>query len=135
VNPWGQIAGRFALWWIDHRPFSKEKRARRKAKRQVKRKRRKGETLTAEEESILSKQEDSSMLQGKKTYLGIAAVAIGLILSWLGIGECSPADLAAAVCESADAITAKIVSSLDQVLQVGGLLLAAYGRAKAKPDV
>ena len=69
------------------------------------------------------------MLNGKKTYLGIAAVAVGLVLSWFGIGECAPD---AVDCVTSEALTQKIMASVDQVLQVGGLLLATYGRAKAK---
>jgi hypothetical protein len=45
-----------------------------------------------------------------------------LVLGWFGVGDAEATDL-----------TAKIVGSLDQILTVGGLLLAAYGRAKAKP--
>ena len=62
------------------------------------------------------------MLEGKKTYLGIAAAALGIILGWLGIGQTDSAEL-----------SAQIVGAVDNVLTVGGLLLAAYGRAKAKP--
>ena len=70
------------------------------------------------------------MLEGKKTYLGIATVAIGLVLSWLGIGQC---DLAAADCQSAETLATQLTGVIDQILMVGGMILAAYGRAKAKP--
>lgn len=63
------------------------------------------------------------MLQGKKTYLGIAAAVVGVILGWLGVGG-----------EEGSTLATQIVGALDQILTVGGLLFAAYGRAKAKPS-
>lgn len=65
---------------------------------------------------------ETGMLTGYKTYLGIATAAVGFVLGWLGLGE-----------TEASSIAAQIMGALDQVLQVGGLVLAAYGRAKAKP--
>lgn len=61
-------------------------------------------------------------MNGFKTYTGIAAAALGVVLGWLGVGE----------TESA-ALSAQIVAALNELLTVGGLLFAAYGRAKAKP--
>ena len=63
------------------------------------------------------------MLKGKKTYIGILAAAIGFALSRLGIGG-----------DEATALSGQIVGALEDVLTVGGLLFAAYGRAKAKPQ-
>jgi hypothetical protein len=71
------------------------------------------------------------MFAGKKTYLGIAAAGIGVVLGWLGIGECDPTVVDAA-CQSADALSAKLVTAVNDILMVGGLALAAYGRKKAK---
>lgn len=62
------------------------------------------------------------MLQGKKTYLGLLAAAVGVLLGWAGVGG-----------DEAATLSQQIVGALDQVLTVGGLLFAAYGRAKAKP--
>ena len=60
------------------------------------------------------------MLQGYKTYLGIATAAVGVVLGWFGLGE-----------SEASTLAAQITGALDQVLTVAGLALAAYGRAKA----
>lgn len=64
--------------------------------------------------------EDQPMLNGYKTYLGIATAAVGVVLGWFGVGESEAATL-----------SAQIVGAIDQVLTVAGLALAAYGRAKA----
>jgi hypothetical protein len=61
-------------------------------------------------------------MNGFKTYTGIAVAALGMVLGWLGVGETESAALAA-----------QLLGALDQILTVGGLLFAAYGRAKAKP--
>ena len=66
-------------------------------------------------------QEDETM-QGYKTYLGIATAALGFVLGLLGISDAD-----------ASTLSAQIVGALDQILTVGGLAFAAYGRAKAKP--
>ena len=61
-------------------------------------------------------------MHGYKTYTGIAVAVLGVLLGWLGVGE-----------SEATTLAGQIGSVLDQVLTVGGLLFAAYGRAKAKP--
>ena len=112
----GKFSAQFMMEWLD--PAN---RAIRKNRRKAARKARKGEPLTEQETEVL-KTPEVTVLQGKKTYLGIAATAIGLVLGWVGVGETDSA-----------ALSAQIVAALDQILTVGGLLLAAYGRAKAKP--
>lgn len=69
-------------------------------------------------------QEDLDMLEGKKTYIGIATTLVGLLLGWLGIGG----------AEDAQSLVDAVVQSIDTVLQAGGLLIATYGRWKAKPS-
>jgi hypothetical protein len=59
---------------------------------------------------------EGSMLEGKKTYLGIAVLAVGFILKTLGIDDTGAAE---ALVTNGAAL-------------VGGLL-AIYGRYKAKP--
>ena len=71
------------------------------------------------------------MLEGKKTYIGIATVVLGLVLSWLGIGQCDPG---AADCQSAESFAAQIVDNAGQLITLLGAAFAAYGRAKAKPQ-
>jgi len=107
-----ELVSRAAIWWLDHKPFSKEARARRKAKRAA---RKSGQDAPVE--SV-----EKPMLKGKKTYLGILAAGLGLVLGWVGVGEVD-----------ASTLSAQFVAALDQILTVGGLLFAAYGRANAKP--
>ena len=129
-SPWLRIIGFGIVEWLEKRPFSAEKRAMRKARRKAKRKLRRGETLTPDELILVSAKEGRPMLEGKKTYLGIATIAIGLVLGWFGIGQCDPAVVAE--CVSSETITSNIVAAIDKVIVVFGMLLAAYGRAKAK---
>ena len=118
--------GKFAVQaikeWNPLSPEAYERRDRHKAYRKARKKQKRGEPLTEQDRQILNQTQEVDMLQGKKTYLGIATVAIGLVLGWLGVGEAD-----------AQGLTAQIVGSLDQILTVGGLAIAAYGRAKAKP--
>ena len=108
--------------WNPLSPENYARRDRNKAYRKARKKFRRGQTLTAEEVEILNTTQEVDMLEGKKTYLGIAAAVIGVVLGWFGVLEADSA-----------ALSAQIVGALDQVLTVGGLLFAAYGRAKAKP--
>ena len=106
--------------------FLKAWNGNRKTNKALRRKR-KGKELTPEQGQLLAKYngqlpEEIEVMQGFKTYTGIAVAAIGMVLGWLGVGETDSA-----------ALSAQIVGALDQVLTVGGLLFAAYGRAKAKP--
>lgn len=59
------------------------------------------------------------MLNGKKTYLGILTVIVGLVLGWVGIGD--------------EALIEQVSASISDLVTVGGALFAAYGRAKAQP--
>lgn len=118
--------GKFAVdaikAWDPLSPEAYARRDRNKAYRKARRKAKRGEPMSAQEYQILNETPEVTVLQGKKTYLGIAATAIGLVLGWAGVGETDSA-----------ALSAQIVAALDQILTVGGLLFAAYGRAKAKP--
>lgn len=55
-------------------------------------------------------------MDGKKTYSGIAITALGLVLNWLGVGDESTATAIVTIC-----------------MELGGLILATYGRWAAKP--
>lgn len=61
-------------------------------------------------------------MKGFKTYTGILIAALGFVLGLLGLGDVESAQL-----------SAQIVAALNEVLTVGGLAFAAYGRAKAQP--
>lgn len=56
ASPIAELAARLALLWMDKRPFSEEARSRRRLRRSARRKTRKGEPLTPEEEALMSKQ-------------------------------------------------------------------------------
>jgi hypothetical protein len=73
-------------------------------------------------EDFNSPNDEVLTMNGFKTYTGLAVAAIGMVLGWLGVGETDSA-----------ALSSQIVGALDQIVTVGGLLFAAYGRAKAKP--
>lgn len=62
------------------------------------------------------------MLDGKKTYLGIAVTIIGLLMGWFGIGE--PGDAEALVDAGANVWSAGV--------QLLGLILAFIGRMRVK---
>ena len=62
-------------------------------------------------------------MEGKKTYTGIAITAIGLLLGWLGIGG----------AEDAQQVVNAGTEAVSAGMQVIGLLVAIYGRYKAKP--
>lgn len=123
MNPVVELGARVALWWADNRPFSKEAKARRKAKRAARKAARNGPQPDIGAGEFFQQEEDTNMLNGYKTYIGIATAALGLALGWLGFGEAEAAD-----------VSAQIIDALDKVLTIGGLVIATYGRAKAKPQ-
>lgn len=104
--------------------FSPENRAKRKARRAYRKAARRGETVSQPNER------DQNMLAGYKTYIGIGTALLGVVLGWLGIGECAPG---AVDCTSAETLSGQIMAAIDQIVIVAGLLFASYGRAKAKP--
>lgn len=95
--------------------FFKALRLDRKARRQERR----GER-PADGAEEFQRDEDRTMLQGYKTYIGIATAVVGVVLSWTGLNE----------AESA-ALSAQIVDALDKVLTIAGLVFATYGRTQA----
>lgn len=102
---------------IRNRPKAVARRAAKAAKRA----KRDGPLPDDSGEFLDSDQEVSAGMSGLKTYTGLVVTAIGLVLGWLGVGDAD------------GSLAAQIAAALDQVLTVGGLLFAAYGRAKAKP--
>lgn len=105
-----------AIKKIRNRPKAVARRARKSARKAA------ANPPDEIDEPFFQTDKETPMLNGYKTYLGIAAALLGVVLGWLGIGETEASTLAS-----------QIVGALDQVLTVGGLALAAYGRAKAKP--
>lgn len=94
-------------FWLKHRPIKTAKAMRRRRK------------------------EIAKVLDGKKTYGGVAILAVTGILMWAGLGaECTPEQLAefGDACASPEAVATKIVTGLTLV---GGTLLGVYGRWKA----
>jgi hypothetical protein len=118
----GKIAVQAIREWNPLGPEAFARRDRNKAYRKARRKAKRGEVLTEDEYETLNATQEVSAMNGFKTYTGIAVAALGFVLGLLGVGESDSA-----------ALSSQIVAALDQVLTVGGLLFAAYGRAKAKP--
>lgn len=109
---------------IRNRPKAVARRARkaaRKAQRPHQPDEAAGEFFTDDQEV--------NMLKGKKTYLGLAAVLVGLVLGAIGFGECDPNVVAE--CVSQQAMTDRLVAFLNEALEIGGLMFATYGRAQA----
>lgn len=65
---------------------------------------------------IEDSQEDFDMLNGKKTYIGIAIAVVGFVMNWLGIGDENTA-----------------TELVTHGAELFGLLVATYGRLVAKP--
>lgn len=115
-----ELAARIALWWMDRRPFSEGARARRKAKRAARKAQRQRQPDEASGEFLSNSNEEGGIvLQGKKTYIGIATAVLGFLLARLGLGD------------ESSGLSAELVGAADELLTVVGLALAAYGRAKA----
>jgi hypothetical protein len=126
---WGAFAVQVLREWA---PFSEETRNRRAANKRARRIR-KGKCICDAEladeycpqhgTKVLSDDtKETETMNGFKTYTGIAIALLGVVLGWLGVGESDSA-----------ALSAQIVGAIDQLLTVGGLAFAAYGRAKAQP--
>lgn len=64
------------------------------------------------------------LMQGKKTYTGLAIALIGTLNQNGGWGL----DQA-----TVEIMATKLVDNFDVILQLGGLVLATYGRSVAKP--
>lgn len=104
---------------IRNRPKAVARRARKAARKAATNK--PSDELAEEFNSTDDK--ETAMLNGYKTYLGIITAAVGFVLGLFGIGD-----------SESSALSAQLVGALDQILTVGGLLFAAYGRAKATPS-
>lgn len=68
--------------------------------------------------------EDTPMLQGFKSFAGLATMAIGFVLSIMGIGECP---IEAADCVTSEAITGQIMNALDKIVLAAGGVVATWG--------
>jgi hypothetical protein len=82
VNPLAELVGRLGLLWLEHRPFSKEARARRKEKRAAKR----ANQQTTEGFEMIPQN------TLRKTGIGIASFGplLTVLLTFIGVGECTP---------------------------------------------
>jgi hypothetical protein len=133
-----ELVSRIVLTWWDKRPFSEESRARRKAKRRARRARRAdpngtngdadvGEFLEGDE--VTTMQIPKHLLSGG----GIAAMAIGLLLSYLGVGVCTPEEAvaAAAQCANSQALADKAIGAINDLLMIGGVIATGFGKARS----
>lgn len=114
-----------AKLWMVVKPIKriKEARQRRKAARQ-------GVEFSSEKIEY-EVTEIEPMLKGKLTYTGILATAVGAMLGWIGLGDCTPDMLAQygpEACEQAQAVAFELV---DKVLVAAGLVVAVVGRIRA----
>ena len=78
-------------------------------------------------------EEDLKVLpKGSMTYVGIATTAIGVGLRVFGIGECSVEEMATSVTACVDpTIIDRAATAVNELFEIGGLLLAAIGRRRA----
>jgi hypothetical protein len=78
-------------------------------------------------------QEDDSMLpKGSMTYTGIAVTAAGVVLRVMGVGECSAEEMATAAQACVDPVLLdRVAASVNELFEIGGLLLATLGRRRA----
>lgn len=100
-----------AIKKIRNRPKAVARRAA-KAARKAKRPRQ----LDEASGEFFQPDEDRTMLAGSKSWIGIAGMLVGFLLSVFGIGECSPDAIAAATCVPADTITADLMAALDKII-------------------
>lgn len=71
--------------------------------------------------------EERSMLQGKKTWIGLGLMVVGLVLNVFNIGECTADAIAAATCVPADTILANLGEAADKLATGIGLVVATVG--------
>ena len=116
----GTVAAGEAIWRAIA-PWKRIKRARNKRRARL------GKpllTITEEDEKMLPK--------GSMTYTGIAVTAIGVGLRIFGVGECSVEEMATAAQACVDpTLIDRAAGAVNELFEVGGLLLAAIGRRRA----
>ena len=86
ASAWGEIVGRGVLAWIKHKPFSKEAKARRKARRAAKH----GQSPATEGVSM------NPFPQGTQTLSGIAVLVLTPWLAKYGIDDAATQAIVAA---------------------------------------
>lgn len=108
----GELIGRLGLLWLERRPLSKESRARRKAKRAARKKRRRGETLTAEEAQAMAGEVVKLVVDGKEIGERVEpTIKARTSTKMLGVGGAFLATTAAAVIPNWDAINAGLMAA------------------------
>lgn len=75
------------------------------------------------------------MLRGSLTYSGVLVALVGVVLGWLGVGECLPADAASGVCVASSDLASRLVAAVDEIVTIVGIVIAARGRARIKQAV
>ena len=110
-------------WWRRVRPV-KVLKAWRQARRSLKRERKGLPPLPLDET-----EEVMDVLPGKKSWIGLVTVLLGVVLNMAGIGQCTPAAIEAATCVPADTLVSMFVSLLDQVFIAIGSAMTLWGLA------
>lgn len=77
-SPFADLAARGVIWWIDHRPFSKEAKARRQAKRAARKATKRGESLPSTETDMLANLFSLGALKSKTVWIGLIQGMYGL---------------------------------------------------------
>lgn len=107
--------------WRRFRPWRRLKEARNK------RRARRGEPLLP-----ITEEDDQVLPKGSMTYTGVAAIAVGFGLRVAGVGECSVEEMATAAQACVDPqLVDRAIGAVNELLEVGGILLATFGRRRA----
>lgn len=80
-----ELIARGVLFWVKHRPFSKEAKARRQSKRAARKAAKRGEFIQPVKESeMLSNLFSLGALKSKLVWLGIAQIVWSVVQAYLG---------------------------------------------------
>jgi hypothetical protein len=107
--------------WRAIAPWKRIKQARNKRRKRL------GKVLLP-----ITEDDDKMLPKHFMTGGGIVAVAIGFVLTIVGVGECSPQDVAEAVqsCVAPGTVD-RVVAGLNDVLVGGGAVVTALGKKRA----
>ena len=105
--------------WLEVRPIR-----RWKAKRAAKKAAKHPEAAEAVNGEYFNDDEEIPMFQGFKSLTGLLTIAIGFVLQFFGIGDCTPDMLE---CVTSEALTTQIMGAIDHIVLGVGALVTAWG--------
>jgi hypothetical protein len=76
---------------------------------------------------FFSTEEDRTMLQGSKSWIGLVGMLVGFLLNVFGIGDCTPDEIAAATCVAGETITAMVIEAADKLITAIFTVVAVIG--------